>query len=352
MSILKRKNQAGKLRYTAVVRKMVRGEKFSESQTFSSLQAAKAWERKRLAELEGMSSLQALQEDRVLQQTVGELVTLYLERAPGLGRCKQAVLAAIAVHPFLSQVRLKALSASHLFQFCQLRRAQCQPQTIWQDVSFLRSVFKQARVLLGVELDDSAFAQALPTLKEQGLVSKSRQRSRRTSDAELARLLAYFRQPSGRRQIPMADIVEFAFESGMRRSEICNLRWAHLDSERGLVRIMARKDPSNKHSNDQDVPLTPRALAIIAAQPQGDERIFPWKSASICASFIRATEALKIDDLRFHDLRRSSLTRFIEAGLSEFEVRQISGHKDVKMLQRYVNISPEQVANKLRDLPL
>lgn len=350
MSILKRKNAAGKFRYTAIVRKMIKGTTYSDSKTFGSLQAARTWERRRLSEMEGADSLDQLKNEETLQQTLSELINLYLSKAPGLGRSKRAVLLALSQHPFLASIKLRDLSASHLFRFCQMRREQCQPQTIWQDISFLRSVFKQSRVLLGLDLDDQIFVQAVPTLKEHGLISKSRQRSRKAHTHELESILNHFRQTDHRRTIPMAHIVEFAYESGMRRSEICNLRWEHLDISRSLIRIMERKDPSNKHTNDQDVPLTPRALEIIQQQQQESDHIFPYKSDSIRASWCHALDALGITDLRFHDLRRTGLTRFIEAGLSDFEVRQISGHKDVKMLQRYVNISPEQVAEKLKKL--
>ena len=228
--------------------------------------------------------------------------------------------------------------------------AECQPQTIWQDISFLRSVFKQARVLLALDIDDEVFIKAMPTLKDHNLVSKSKQRSRKASTNELQTVLDYLRQPNPRRKIPIANIVEFAYESCMRRSEICKLKWSGLDETRSIVRIMERKDPSNKHTNDQDVPLTPKALEIIRQQPRNGALIFPYKPDSIRAAWEKACKKLGITDLRYHDLRRTGLTRLIEAGLTEFEVRQVSGHKDVKMLQRYVNINPDQVAEKMKGL--
>ncbi|OED45230.1 hypothetical protein ACH42_05385 [Endozoicomonas sp. (ex Bugula neritina AB1)] len=329
---------------------MIRGETYSDSKTFGSLTTAKAWERRRLAELDGVKSVAVLEEDETQNLTIGELIDQYIKKTGTMGRSKTAVLNSLKGSPVLSHIKLNDFKPQHLFNYCRIRVTECEPQTIWQDISFLRSVFKQARVLLALDIDDEVFIKAMPTLKEHNLVSKSKQRSRKASTAELDLVLQHLRQPNPKRTIPVADIVEFAFESSMRRSEVCQLKWSNLEADRSIIKIMERKDPSNKHTNDQDVPLTPRALEIILAQPKTSVYIFPYKPDSIRAAWSKACKKLGINDLRYHDLRRTGLTRLIEAGLTEFEVRQISGHKDVRMLQRYVNISPEQVAEKLKGL--
>ena len=50
---------------------------------------------------------------------------------------------------------------------------------------------------------------------------------------------------------------------------------------------------------------------------------------------------------RFHDLRHEATTRFFEKGLGVMEVAAITGHKDLRMLQRYVQLGPEDLARKL-----
>ena len=53
--------------------------------------------------------------------------------------------------------------------------------------------------------------------------------------------------------------------------------------------------------------------------------------------------------LRFHDLRHEAISRLFERGLSVAEVALISGHKDPRMLFRYVQLRPEDIAHKLGD---
>ncbi len=54
-----------------------------------------------------------------------------------------------------------------------------------------------------------------------------------------------------------------------------------------------------------------------------------------------------ITDLRFHDLRHEGTTRFFEMGLNVMEVATITGHKDLKMLNRYTHLKAENIALKL-----
>ena len=52
-------------------------------------------------------------------------------------------------------------------------------------------------------------------------------------------------------------------------------------------------------------------------------------------------------DLHFHDLRHEAISRFCETGFTLPEVALISGHKDMRMLFRYVNLRPADLAAKL-----
>ena len=62
----------------------------------------------------------------------------------------------------------------------------------------------------------------------------------------------------------------------------------------------------------------------------------------------RAMKRADIQDLHFHDLRHESTSRFFELGLNVVEVAAITGHKDLKMLQRYTHLRAEDLARKLQ----
>ena len=62
----------------------------------------------------------------------------------------------------------------------------------------------------------------------------------------------------------------------------------------------------------------------------------------------RAMKRAYIQDLHFHYLRHESTSRFFELGLNVVEVAAITGHKDLKMLQRYTHLRAEDLARKLQ----
>jgi integrase len=45
-----------------------------------------------------------------------------------------------------------------------------------------------------------------------------------------------------------------------------------------------------------------------------------------------------MSDLRLHDLRHEAISRLFERGLNVAEVSAISGHKELRMLQRYTHL--------------
>ena len=63
--------------------------------------------------------------------------------------------------------------------------------------------------------------------------------------------------------------------------------------------------------------------------------------------FSTACKRAGITNLHFHDLRHEATSRFFEKGLNVMEVGAITGHKDLRMLQRYTHLRAENLAMKL-----
>jgi integrase len=149
----------------------------------------------------------------------------------------------------------------------------------------------------------------------------------------------------------MIDITLFAIATAMRLGEIVSLEWSDLDEANRTILIRARKHPTKKATNDQRVPLLRGPcmvagklidpLEIIYRQKSAwsrTGRIFPHAAQSISTNFQRTTDALKIPDLHFHDLRHDGASRLFEAGYSIEQVALVTGHKDWNMLRRYTQL--------------
>jgi len=75
--------------------------------------------------------------------------------------------------------------------------------------------------------------------------------------------------------------------------------------------------------------------------------VFPIHYEALKSAWRRACERAGVIDLRFHDLRHEATSRFFEKGLNVMEVAAITGHKDLRMLQRYTHLRAEDLALKL-----
>ena len=138
--------------------------------------------------------------------------------------------------------------------------------------------------------------------------------------------------------------IELAIETAMRKSELTSLKWCDVSLEERTAYLAMTK---NGHS--RTIPLSPRAIEIIDALPKGHERILPLTENTLRLSWDHIRRHSGVEGLRFHDLRHEAISRLFERGLSVAEVALISGHKDPRMLFRYVQLRPEDIAHKLGD---
>lgn len=218
--------------------------------------------------------------------------------------------------------------------------------TVGQDVTYLSGILAYA----GSEWDDcanvtnAAVLVAKKTLTKKGIVGKSTPRKVRPTEQQIAQLMDYFAQ--SKVQIRMADVVAFGLASSRRISEVCRIThgdvdWANVDAEghaAPMYTVRDLKHPTKKKGNDKRFPLFPELAEIIRRQPRTSvdpaERIFPFRSRSVTAAYIRAKKACKIENLRLHDNRREAITQWLRK-FSVHEVRHyVSGHENSAILER------------------
>jgi integrase len=272
------------------------------------------------------------------------------------GRTKTNQIELIKAH--LGKMRLRNLSsASPWLRFAENRMQQgtgpkkqgAGPTTIGMDLIFCASALKHHSMVNDVSVDAQlrALRSARHQLAKKGLVSKSKQRDRRPSETEIDALLGHWKTQN--KMLPMEDLFVFAIASGMRLGEITRLRWSDVDAKHRAVFIRERKhpDPATKAANHQLVALTNvtgyDAYEVLDRQPRKGERIFPYNGQSVGANFQRSCDTLKIDDLRWHDLRHEFASRCVARGVDVAVISAMTGHRSLSSLKRYMNPSAADV---------
>ena len=140
----------------------------------------------------------------------------------------------------------------------------------------------------------------------------------------------------------MAVIVELAFETAMRRGEILKLRPCDLSLKQRFLRVVDGKEGS------RDVPLTRRAVELLegALVPTGKlgGPLFDVAPYSVTQAVRRAREVSGLDDdVRFHQLRHSRITEVARMGLNQAQIMIVSGHRDIRSVQRYTHLNVRDV---------
>lgn len=277
--------------------------------------------------------------------TLADLIDRYLElHSKQPGRSKLAILEMLKVDQ-LGKTRLSTLSALSFRDFIDRRvKAGAGGVTIAADLSTISAVLKWGRHARRLDLPVELATDARRELPYRGLTTRSRERDREPSDAELARLYAHWDNNPAQR-IPMSQICRFALATAMRLGEICRIQVEDVDHIGRTVVIRDRKDPREKAGNDQTVPLLPAAWAIVEPllKQRSSGNVFPYRAESVSTAFTRGCAALGIEDLHLHDLRHRATADLFRMGLDIPRVALLTGHKSWQMLRRYTNIKPADV---------
>lgn len=325
-------------------RAQVRRPGFSKGATFTLKRDAEAWARdvERQAEHVTAGGFAPVPKNA----TLADLIDRYNElHAKVPGRTKAATLAMLRRE--IGAAKLGNLSAVVLRDFIDRRRkAGAGGVTIAADLSFLSAVLHWGRHARQLDIPERLALEARASLKHQGLDTRSNEREREPTDAELVRLYALW-SGNPRQRIDMGTICKFALATGMRLGEICGIRIEDIDRDGRTVIVRDRKDPRKKDGNNQTVPLLPDAWAITE-QAMGDRdegRLLPYDPKSVSTAFTRACAAVQppIRDLHFHDLRHRATAQFFRMGLDIPRVALMTGHKTWAMLRRYTDIKAADV---------
>ena len=304
----------------------------SISRSFHFRKDAEAWARQ--SEVQADRS-ELPNDPKILHRiTLGQLVERYRDTVSVRKRgydVERIVLTAFLRHPIcrkpLSHIRTEDFAA-----YRDERLKTIKVTTLKRELSPLHNLFEVARDDWGLPLSENP-------LGKLRLPSSPSRRERRLKDGELDKLVVAARSCRNEQILP---IILLAVATGMRRGEILNLRWGHIDREKRSLLI-----PHAKNGHSRTLPLTRDAAEVLDRISRTGDRVFPMSGNAFRLAWDRLRARAGLADLHFHDLRHEAISRFFERGLSVPEVALISGHRDARMLFRYAHATRQAIIQKI-----
>jgi integrase len=139
----------------------------------------------------------------------------------------------------------------------------------------------------------------------------------------------------------LRPIVIAALDTGMRRGELFNQLWEHVDFDRDLISVSHSKTAEGEH---RPVPLTSRVRAMLNEIRQPSGLIFTYDGHPIRrpkTGWIGALRRAGLPHYRFHDLRHTFNSRLVEVGVISDVRKELMGHSrggDVHSLYTHIDI--------------
>lgn len=231
--------------------------------------------------------------------------------------------------------KLAALCTEDLQDFITDRLTEVAPATVDRDLDILSQVLRYADDVWKIAAVESPF---------KGLRRPKyfNERDRRLSAEEETAILDAARQDENPYLEPA---ILLGLETAMRRGELLALTADDIDYARRCALVR-----HSKNGRSRRVPLTRRAMDVLRALPATESgRLLDLTANALKIGFFRRVlPASGVVDFHFHDLRHEAISRLAESGRFQLiELQAISGHRDMRMLQRYAHLCSGGLADKM-----
>jgi site-specific recombinase XerD len=147
----------------------------------------------------------------------------------------------------------------------------------------------------------------------------------------------------------LRDLFLFAALSGLRLSEILNLKWSAVDFEKRQFTVSNSETFTTKTGKERTVPMHEEVYKILSLRrgngtdnglvfcKRGGFRLERNYVSKKFKGYVRDAELS--EKLHFHSLRHSCASWLVDAGVSLYVVQNILGHSNISTTQIYSHLS-------------
>lgn len=149
----------------------------------------------------------------------------------------------------------------------------------------------------------------------------------------------------------LKPILIVALNTGLRRGEVLGLSWNDVDFVNYTINVK-----NTKSGKDRIIPMNAVVAKILKEQDMSSEWIFPHPQRreramkDVSYSLKTACNKIGIDKFRFHDLRHTSATWMVNAGVDLVTIKEILGHSTIQMTMIYCHSSQESKRKAVLEL--
>ena len=301
--------------------------------TFEAKADAERWARSVESEMDKGHFVSVSEAQRT---TLGDVIERYLvEVTPRMKSATEDTIRLKAlIRKPIAKWSMANLSSARIAEFRDERLCEVSAGTVIRELAYLSSIINHARREWGINVPNPVqMVRKPPSPPARGRV---------LTDADVSSLLKVF-EPIGRRNHWVKPIVELALATAMRRGELLSLRWENINLKARTAYL-----PTTKNGDARTVPLSSIALHILEKIPRHlSGSVFPINAPTLNAAFKRGLSRSGLEDIRFHDLRRTAITKMAEKLPNVIELAAVSGHKSLMVLKQYYRPSASDLALKL-----
>ena len=144
----------------------------------------------------------------------------------------------------------------------------------------------------------------------------------------------------------LKPIVITALNTGMRRGEILKLTWDKVDLKNRLILL----DNKTKNGERREIPVNDTLYNTLSGLIRHIKTDYIFYNPQTLKSYYDAKKSWQaalrkshILDFHFHDLRHTFASQLVMKGVDLATVKELMGHKDIRMTLRYSHLSKSHI---------
>ena len=153
----------------------------------------------------------------------------------------------------------------------------------------------------------------------------------------------------------LSQAIQLAVFTGMRRAEITNLQWNHIDFTRELILVESDANFQTKTGKRRILPMNSvvfRLLQSMYKTRSGSYVIMlngkKVRDIWLSRRFKQYIFKMDIDQsLHFHILRHTFASWLVQSGVPIYEVQVLMGHSTIRVTQIYSHLVPKQLRSSV-----